>query len=148
MILNGTIVTGIDEDEGEIVDIIKEFLEQEGYNEGIEIEALGVIDPNTLAAKMDGTDDDFTLEFHRKSDNFTMEYRFVHDQHINEVFNDYVEENYDKDRWREEVSNQATEDGFSEWQSDVITNAEYGEVMGTYDGIYDELGDYIIMRMS
>jgi len=147
MIINGTIVTGVDEEEGEIIDIIKEFLEQEGLDEGIENEALGVIDSNTLAAKMEGTDDDFVLRFHRKSDNFTMEYRFIHDQHIIDVFEEYVEENYDADMWREEVANQRTEDGYEEWQAEIIRDCEYGEVMGPYDGKHDELGDYVVIRM-
>ena len=148
MIINGCVVQGIDEDNEEMVAGIKEFLDLNNVNDGVENEALGILDTKTRKISVidDVDGDDFSIVIKNIETNDET-YRFISTNQIDNIFEREAEEYFDDDQWRDEVANGATEDGLEEWQQWNIENYEYAELLSSYDSSYhDELDDYHVFR--
>lgn len=138
MIINGCIVNENNVDEG----ILKEFFEELEINDEVENEELAIVGGIHTIYKVNGDDSDFTLE----TDN--EEYRVIHDDDIDKIFEDEAAELYDEDMWREDVANHGTTEGYDDWLQGIIDNADHGEFFASYDGDTNEFGKYQYFRVG
>jgi len=147
MIINGTIIQNVDPEETELVEVLTQFIEDEQLSQECENEALGLLDFKMMVGKLDGDNDDFVIEF-KIGGKREKEYRFIHEDVIQDKFMTEAEEVFDVEVWKEAVSNGNTEEGYNDWFNNIVDHAEYGEVFSSYDGGYQEINKYIIFRVN
>jgi hypothetical protein len=76
------------------------------------------------------------------------EFRFIHEDEIDDTLSDEVDDLYDVEYWKEAVASDNTEDGYEDWLEQVSQNVSYGEFFGTYDGGEEYIEDWYYFRVN
>ena len=138
MLVNNTIV----EDPVDVSkDTLTEIFKYLDINEGVPDEDLGLVANNTEIYKVLGDDSDFSIE------GSLHEYRCIHEDDIEKIFEVEISEVYDEYYWRDTVSAGNTTLGYDDWINEVIDESDYGTFFASYDGTEDTLGKYYIFRV-
>lgn len=152
MIINGIVFPDWrDEWDEKVTDAIEELIEDEGIGNGEDVinEALATMDNKLLKGYIDGGDKDFTIKFERKEDSTdSCEYRFIHENDVDDIYRDEAYDYYDEYEWKEAVSNDATEEGLEDWRESMLDEGDYASFFSTYDGSENQIGDFMVYRVS
>lgn len=132
----------IDNEDAINEDYINEVLEELGLDEGIKDEALAIVSGED-SFNIRGNGSDFFL-----SPNDGTEYRCIHEDDIDSIFNFEAEDLYDVDMWRESVNAGNTTDGYDDWLQEILDEGDYGAFFGSYDGDYTTSKQFYIFRVN